>query len=65
MRWWSFPSASDSSEDDPRGRVRGVPEKAREVEEGKKPVSRVAAVVVVAIWVLCVALAIYLALRVF
>ena len=40
-------------------------EKAREVEEGKKPVSRVAAVVVVAIWVLCVALAIYLALRVF
>jgi uncharacterized membrane protein YkvA (DUF1232 family) len=40
-------------------------EKAREVEEGKKPVSRVAAVVVVAIWLLCVALAIYLALRVF
>jgi uncharacterized membrane protein YkvA (DUF1232 family) len=40
-------------------------EKAREVQEGKKPVSRVAAVVVVAIWVLCVALAIYLALRVF
>src|ERR671921_425917 len=40
-------------------------EKAREVEEGEKPVSRVAAVVVVAIWLLCVALAIYLALRVF
>ena len=40
-------------------------EKAREVEEGKKPVSRVAAVVVVAIWLLCVALAVYLALRVF
>jgi uncharacterized membrane protein YkvA (DUF1232 family) len=40
-------------------------EKAREVEEGKKPVSRVAAVVVVAIWLLCVAPAIYLALRVF
>src|ERR671919_2747570 len=38
-------------------------EKAREVEEGEKPVSRVAAVVVVAIWLLCVALAIYLALR--
>jgi uncharacterized membrane protein YkvA (DUF1232 family) len=40
-------------------------EKAREVEEGVKPVSRVAAVVVVAIWLLCVALAVYLALRVF
>src|SRR5215203_925276 len=39
--------------------------KAREVEEGVKPVSRVAAVVVVAIWLLCVALAVYLALRVF
>src|SRR5215211_1393006 len=40
-------------------------EKAREVEEGEKPVSRVAAFVVVAIWLLCVALAVYLALRVF
>jgi uncharacterized membrane protein YkvA (DUF1232 family) len=40
-------------------------EKAREVAEGEKPVSRVAAVVVVAIWLLCVALAVYLALRVF
>ena len=40
-------------------------EKARQVEEGEKPVSRVAAVVVVAIWILCVALAVYLALRVF
>jgi uncharacterized membrane protein YkvA (DUF1232 family) len=40
-------------------------EKAREVEEGEKPASRVAAVVVVAIWLLCVALAVYLALRVF
>jgi uncharacterized membrane protein YkvA (DUF1232 family) len=40
-------------------------EKAREVEEGEKPVSGVAAVVVVAIWLLCVALAVYLALRVF
>jgi len=40
-------------------------EKAREVEEGEKPVSRVAAVVVAAIWLLCVALAVYLALRVF
>ncbi len=33
--------------------------------EGEKPVSRVAAVVVVAVWVLCVALAVLLALRVF
>ena len=40
-------------------------EKAREVAEGEKPVSRVAAVVIVAVWVLCVALAVYLALRVF
>jgi uncharacterized membrane protein YkvA (DUF1232 family) len=40
-------------------------EKAREVAEGEKPVSGVAAVVVVAIWLLCLALAVYLALRVF
>jgi hypothetical protein len=40
-------------------------QKAREVEEGEKPVSRVAAVVVVTIWLLCVTLAVYLALRVF
>lgn len=40
-------------------------DKDREVERGEKPVSRVAAVVVVAIWLLCVALAVYLALRVF
>src|SRR5688500_562040 len=40
-------------------------EKAREVAEGEKPVSRVAAVVVVTVWLLCVALAIFLALRVF
>src|SRR5829696_5175746 len=40
-------------------------QKAREVEEGEKPVSRVAAFFVVAIWLLCVALAVYLALRVF
>ena len=39
--------------------------KAREVAEGEKPVSRVAAVVVVAVWMLCVALAVFLALRVF
>ncbi len=40
-------------------------EKAWEVAEGEKPVSRVAAVVVVAIWLLCVALAVFLALRLF
>ena len=40
-------------------------EKAREVELGEKPVSRVAAVVVVAVWLVCVAVAIFLALRVF
>jgi hypothetical protein len=40
-------------------------EKAREVEEGEKPVSRVAVVVIVAIWLLCVALAIFLASLVF
>ena len=40
-------------------------EKALEVAEGEKPVSRVGAVVVVVIWLLCVALAVYLALRVF
>src|ERR671911_253524 len=38
-------------------------EKAREVAEGEKPVSRGAAVVVVAVWLLCVALAVFLALR--
>ena len=40
-------------------------EKARKVETGEKPMSRVAAVVVVAIWLLCVALATFLALRFF
>ena len=40
-------------------------EKAREVAEGEKPVSQIAAVVIVAVWVLCVALAVLLALRVF
>ena len=40
-------------------------QKTREVAEGEKPVSRGAAVVVVAVWLLCVALAIFLALRVF
>jgi uncharacterized membrane protein YkvA (DUF1232 family) len=40
-------------------------EKAREVAAGEKPVSRIAVVVIVAVWVLCVALAVFLALRVF
>ncbi len=40
-------------------------EKAREVAEGGKPVCRVAAVVVVCVWLVCVALAVFLALRVF
>ena len=40
-------------------------EKAREVAEGEKPVSRVAAVVIVAVWALCVALAVFVALLVF
>jgi hypothetical protein len=35
------------------------------VEQGEKPVSRVAAVVIVAVWLMCVALAVFLALRVF
>jgi uncharacterized membrane protein YkvA (DUF1232 family) len=39
--------------------------KAREVVEGEKPVSRVAAVVIVWVWLLCVALAVFLAVRVF
>ena len=40
-------------------------ERAREVAEGEQPVSRVAAVAVVAVWLLCVALAVLLAVRVF
>src|SRR5215203_2448514 len=44
-------------------------EKAREVAEGEKPVSRVAAgivvTIVVTIWLLCVGLAVFLAMRVF
>src|SRR3712207_6792329 len=40
-------------------------EKAREVAEGERPVSRVAAVVIVAVWLLCVVLAVFVALRVF
>ena len=40
-------------------------EKAREVEEGEKPVSWVAAVIVISVWLLCVAMAVLLALRIF
>ncbi len=40
-------------------------EKAREVAEGEKPINRAAAVVVVAVWLLCAALAVFLAVRVF
>ena len=50
----------------PEGVFAECREKAREVAEGEKPVSRVAAVVVVvAVWLLCAALAVLLALRVF
>src|ERR687890_1846727 len=49
----------------PRQVMEECREKAREVAEGEKPVSRVAAVGGVAVWVLCVAMAVYLALRVF
>ena len=40
-------------------------EKARGVQKGERPVSRAAAVVVVAVWLVCVVLAVLLALRVF
>ena len=46
----------------PRDILEECREKAREVAEGEKPVSRVAAVVVVAIWLVCGALAVFLAL---
>ncbi len=49
----------------PRDVFEECKEKAREVAEGEKPVSRVAAVVVVGVWLLCVALAVFLALSVF
>jgi hypothetical protein len=35
------------------------------VAEGEKPVSRVAAGIVVTVWLLCVGLAVFLAMRVF
>jgi uncharacterized membrane protein YkvA (DUF1232 family) len=40
-------------------------EKAREVAEGEKPVRWVAAGIVVTVWLVCVALAVFLAMRVF
>ena len=49
----------------PRQVMEECQDKAREVAEGEKPVSRVAAMVVVALWLLCVALAVLLAVRVF
>jgi uncharacterized membrane protein YkvA (DUF1232 family) len=49
----------------PRQVMEECQEKARQRAEGEKPVSRAAAVVIVAVWVLCVALAVFLALRVF
>jgi uncharacterized membrane protein YkvA (DUF1232 family) len=48
----------------PRDVFEECKQKAREVVDGEKPVSRAAAVVIVAIWLLCVALAVFLALRV-
>jgi uncharacterized membrane protein YkvA (DUF1232 family) len=49
----------------PRQVMEECQEKAREVSEGERPVSRVAAVIVVAVWLLCVASAVLLAVRVF
>src|SRR5918997_3170844 len=49
----------------PRDVMEECQEKAREVAEGEKPVSRVAWVVVGSVWVLCVALAGFFAMRLF
>jgi uncharacterized membrane protein YkvA (DUF1232 family) len=48
----------------PRQVMEESEEKAREVVEGEKPVSCVAAVVIVAVWLLCLVLAVFLAVRV-
>ena len=48
----------------PRDVLEECLEKARAVAQGEKPVSRVAAVVVVTVWLLCVALAVFLAARI-
>jgi uncharacterized membrane protein YkvA (DUF1232 family) len=49
----------------PRRVMEECREKAREVAKGEKPVNRVAVVIVVVVWLLCVALAVLLATRVF
>jgi uncharacterized membrane protein YkvA (DUF1232 family) len=49
----------------PREVMEECQEKARQMAEGEKPVSRMAAVIVVVLWLLCVALAVFMALRVF
>ena len=49
----------------PREVMEECQEKARQMAECEKPVSRMAAVVIVAVWLVCVALAVLLALRVF
>jgi hypothetical protein len=48
----------------PRDVLEECLEKARAVAQGEKPVSRVAAVVVVTVWLLCVALAVFSAARI-
>ena len=49
----------------PRQVMKECQMKAQEVAKGEKRVNRVAAVLVVAAWLLCVALAVFLATRVF
>src|SRR5215212_2408252 len=49
----------------PQDDVEECREKAREVAEGEKPVRRVAAGIVVTVWLVCVALAVFSAMRVF
>ncbi len=49
----------------PRQVMEECREKSQEMAKGEKPVSRVAAAIVVAVWLLCVALAAFLATRVF
>ena len=49
----------------PRRVMEECREKAQEVAKGEKPVNRVAVVIVVVVWLLCVALAVLLATRVF
>jgi uncharacterized membrane protein YkvA (DUF1232 family) len=49
----------------PRQVMEECREKAQEAAKGEKPVNRIAAVIVVAVWLLCVALAVFLATRVF